>query len=381
MNNNNLEKEIKDLTNKLISIDTTKNENNAMNFIEDYIKFKYKNKLKYIKQDIWDNWRYNLIISNSNNPKILLAWHIDVVPVSSINQFIPYEKDWKIYWRWSVDMKSWIAIIISLIDDLLKNNIEFMFLFYCDEEYYFKGMSEFVSWFWNKIKPKLVIIPEPTDNKIIVWFRWIAEFDLTIKWKTVHAARKEIWNNAIIWISNFISDLEKYTKQKDLFWFDSSVNLAFLYWWFNQEWNIISRPSMVPDISKSTIEIRLWKNLSQREFEKFLFEYFKEKNLNILDYKMKFWFNPLLQNEIIKKYNNYWETVISNTFWYSDIQMIKEKIGWDCIQIWPGPFTKAHQEDEYVEIDSVLKARKIILNIILWYTLKKLFDSVSWRIV
>jgi hypothetical protein len=52
MNNNNLEKEIKDLTNKLISIDTTKNENNAMNFIEDYIKFKYKNKLKYIKQDI-----------------------------------------------------------------------------------------------------------------------------------------------------------------------------------------------------------------------------------------------------------------------------------------------------------------------------------------
>jgi acetylornithine deacetylase/succinyl-diaminopimelate desuccinylase-like protein len=52
------------------------------------------------------------------------------------------------------------------------------------------------------------------------------------------------------------------------------------------------------------------------------------------------------------------------TFGYSDVQFVKEYLGGDCLLIWPGPNEKSHQADEYVEIDSIKKAKAIIENIL-----------------
>ena len=78
-------------------------------------------------------------------PAILLAGHLDTVPVVDPDQLVPYEKEGRIYGRGAVDMKAGVTILLEMIPYLLKNNIPFMMLFYCDEEYNFLGMKKFIS--------------------------------------------------------------------------------------------------------------------------------------------------------------------------------------------------------------------------------------------
>jgi hypothetical protein len=62
-----------ELTKKLISFDSTQIENEAMQFIQDYVQNLYGDKLTYEKQEIGDKNRYNLIIKNTEQPDIILA--------------------------------------------------------------------------------------------------------------------------------------------------------------------------------------------------------------------------------------------------------------------------------------------------------------------
>jgi acetylornithine deacetylase/succinyl-diaminopimelate desuccinylase-like protein len=74
---------------KLISFNTTQNENAAMQYIEQYVKEKYGDAVVCKHQAIGDNNRYNLIIKNTDQPDIILAGHVDTVPELSKEQFIP----------------------------------------------------------------------------------------------------------------------------------------------------------------------------------------------------------------------------------------------------------------------------------------------------
>lgn len=363
----------------LISFDTTKSETECMIYIQNVLKEEFWDNIIFEKQDIWDNWRYNLILSNTNNPEILLAWHIDVVPVDNKDQFKPYIEWEKLYWRWSVDMKWGVAVLMDLLPDLINNNKKFWMLFYCDEEYYFKWMKKFTEEYNWKITPKIVIIPEPTDNKLLLSFRWCVECDISIEWKSAHAARKWEWISAIEEMMIFYKALENYIKKKDSnkLWFESSVNLAYIAWWYkNDQWEIINRANMVSNISNATFDIRIWNDLTQLEFENFCKDYFNEREkvinkqwinkwVTLLknDLKLRLW--PLLQKDIEEKYKNNRDLNPWTTFWYSDIQLIKEQIWWECIQVGPWPNEKCHQSDEYVEIPSLFKTKNQIIDL-LW---------------
>jgi succinyl-diaminopimelate desuccinylase len=330
-------------------------------YIFDYIYQKYWDTLNYITQDIGNCWRYNLIVTNCDIPDVILAWHVDTVPESDKKQFTPEIIGDRLYWRWAVDMKSGVAINIMMIDELLNQNIKFWNLFYCDEEYNFLWMKKFIKEYTWRINPKITIITEPTDEKLIVGFRGVAEFLLSLEWRTSHSAKKYLWINAINEFYEFEENFENFLRERDLFWFTSSVNIWWIHWWFNKGGEIIWKWNSVADTVNWMLEIRLWNDLSKQEFEKFLFSYFEKREVKILEYTMNFWLSPLLQRDIIGKYP--WSEICNN-FWYSDIQMIKENLWGDCILFWPGPNNKSHQSDEYVEIDSIYRVKDRILDII-----------------
>jgi hypothetical protein len=62
-----------ELTQKLISFDSTQIENEAMEYIQKYVQGRYGDKLMYEKQEIGDQDRYNLIIKNTDQPDVILA--------------------------------------------------------------------------------------------------------------------------------------------------------------------------------------------------------------------------------------------------------------------------------------------------------------------
>ncbi len=352
------------LTMKLIGFNTTQNENAAMQYIEQYVKEQYGDVLIYEHQAIGDTDRYNLIIKNTDQPDIILAGHVDTVPELSKEQFIPKIEGNKLYGRWAVDMKAGVAINIQLIDFMIKNNIQFRVLCYADEEYNFLWMKKFVETYEGKIAPKLTIVTEPTNTKIFTWFRGIAAINLEIKGKSVHSARKHLGINAIEEYVHFMDALEKFMQTKDKQWYQSLTNLAGMSWWIYKDGKIIRQDNIVPCVAKGKFSLRLGNDFTYQEFEIFMNYYFATQWIELIEIQKEIWYNPLIQSWLTEKYEKYGIVENGATFGYSDIQLIKETIGGDCLLIWPWPRQLAHQAEEYVDIDSIEKAKSIIQSII-----------------
>ncbi len=351
-----------DVIKKLIAIRSDGDETACMDFLYNYLSTLYKKKV-IIKKEYILKGRYNLIIQNSSDPKLLLAWHLDTVPISSIDQLLPITKDGKLYGRWSIDMKWWVGIIIDMIPTLLEKGIPFMILFYCDEEYNFLWMKSFTKNYIGKISPMLTIIPEATNLKIVTGFRWIAEYNISIKWKAAHAARSYEWISAIdvlCWCKDYL--LKKFSCY-DTGVFSTSINIWWISWWSIVEGELMQKWNVVADYCSALLDIRFWYALSQSTFDSALQTYCDEKWVIVESIQCNFRL-PNLSQDIRNLYSQFAPIDTGATFGYSDIQMIQEYIWWDCILCWPSPSNKSHKEDEYVQIDSLYKAKDIIESII-----------------
>jgi len=164
---------------------------------------------------------------------------------------------------------------------------------------------------------------------------------------------------------HFVNDLEKFFNSRE--WvFKSSVNLAGINWGLLNNWQIIWKWNQVPDYAEAMIEVRIWTNISQDEFENFVRKRFKNNWYVLEDFRINFYLDWLLQPDLVKKYEKFASVDEGNNFWYSDIAMIKKALpNSDCLLLWPWPKSKAHQEDEYVDIESLIDVREKIKKIVL----------------
>lgn len=108
--------------------------------------------------------RYNLLCLKGE-PKIILAAHIDTV-----KEALPIKiTRTKIFGRGSCDNKgSAAAMITAALEALKERQNDFALLFTVGEETIFDGVQKVKKFFQqHNIKPKLVIIGEPTDLKIV----------------------------------------------------------------------------------------------------------------------------------------------------------------------------------------------------------------------
>lgn len=360
------------------------NEKEINDYLLAYLQKKYSSRLNYIIDKIRPDWSYNLIVSNSSEPDLLLAWHMDTVPLTDNlltdnqehkhHKLIPREENWRIYWRWSVDMKWWVAINVELIDFLLENNIKFRNLFYCDEESgTFLWMNQFVKKYAWKIDPKLSIVTEPTDCEIRYSIRWVAAFEIEILWKTWHSSSKDNWKNAIDESTEFVKAMENFMISRDDENLKSLVNSAWIEWWMKQEvidkkskFIITKRDNMIADYCKLLFWVRIGNDVWKQEFMNFAREYLQNKWFEIGKFDCKMWYSALVQPHVVEKYKEFAKVTSWANFGFSDITLLKEKFNWDFLLIWPWPRSNAHKDDEYVDINSLDKATEIIKNIVLW---------------
>ncbi len=121
-----MDEDILELTKNLISLHTvSKNSGvnaDALAFIEHYLKDSHLFFKKYHKNGI-----YNLVISNkpvTNNFDLILHGHIDVIPATNPEDFIPRVGNGKLFGRGSMDMKGGLAALIVLMREIGKGNIQ-----------------------------------------------------------------------------------------------------------------------------------------------------------------------------------------------------------------------------------------------------------------
>ncbi len=203
------------LLKKLISIPSYVDEKNNEKEIGDFI-YKYLKQspfpFKVEKQKV-EGKRFNIIASDGAKPKLLLIAHMDTVEPRGWQKHNPFKgtvKGSKLYGLGSMDMKGGMAAILTALNEFKKTK-GLMVLFYCDEEYDFKGMKKFIKEY--KISPQLAVSAEPTNLKIWNGARGIIKVSFRVEGKTAPASRPDQGENVITGLVEAVKYLEKTLKK------------------------------------------------------------------------------------------------------------------------------------------------------------------------
>jgi len=268
-------------------------------------------------------------------------------------------------------MKGGTAALLHTLGSLKETRGLFI-LFDVDEEYYFKGMLEFLK--GNKAKPELCVFPEP-GLKIGNGHRGLIEVNFKVRGKTAHAARPDLGKNAILGASHAVDHLMAMLQNYDHPSLGkSSCNLAWLKGGIDQgDGEIGCRANKIPDLAEAVLDIRpaqteLRANTVLDILEKALEDdgYQLEESHTALDFGSLF-IPPndlgMFENIVRKTLEKVEYEKISEGG-YGEGQLLNERFGTTCVYFGPGPKEMAHQVDEFVSITELQQAAKIYQDLI-----------------
>ncbi len=379
----------KNLLKNLITIpsylDKKTNESKIAEFLFNYFEQNLP-WMELIKQPVEGN-RFNLLCRSSKNPKLFFISHMDtVLPVGNTkNRLTPKEDNGKLFGLGSVDMKAGLAASIASVEAAgPKEGVAL--LFDCGEEYYFKGINKFIKavqesnlGFSDDWKPEITIFPEPSNLKISNGCRGVLEIELTVKGKTCHAGRPEAGVNAVIESVKLIENLKEKIQYGDIAKLGSTtVNLANMEGGLLLDGKITVRPNAVPDISKFILDIRTANpKLTAEKAIDLIKEISKNCRVEIIDSKIRLNYSPYYLSEStdspgLSSLEDAIKKVIGKVKYqkdisqsgYGEIALVGSLLKWNTVNFGPMPKEKAHQVDEYVDIDSFYKTIEIYSELI-----------------
>lgn len=202
-----IQKELLEETIKLCTIPSLSSDNKEINACIQYIAQQFE---QYTHAHCIHYEHANspsLIIQNHTGKEsdIILNWHIDVVPPSQEDQFVPTQKKNRLYARGAGDMKAWIAIIVKIMHMILQNNYtdkKISCIITSDEEIGgFNGAQKIAqAWYTAPI----VLIPDGGSTEEIVHSqKGIFMAKIEAKGVSCHSSRPRLGENALHNIVNY----------------------------------------------------------------------------------------------------------------------------------------------------------------------------------
>lgn len=147
---------------------------------------------------------------------IVLSGHTDVVPVEGqawdTDPFSLVEKEGKLYGRGTTDMKSFSAIALSKIPDMLAQPLHrpiHLALSY-DEEIGCIGVRPLIQDICDKFpKPEIVLVGEPTNMTVVNAHKSIHAFHTIITGHEAHSSMTHLGVNAVQVAGEFITEVNR----------------------------------------------------------------------------------------------------------------------------------------------------------------------------
>ena len=196
----------REMIERLIAFDTTSRDSNLalIEFVSKYLKGLGLNPRLIPNAE---GTKANLLVTIGPDIPggIILSGHTDVVPVDDqpwdTDPFKVVEKDGKLFGRGTSDMKSFSAIALALLPELLQRNVKIpihIALSY-DEEVGCLGVRPMIEDIVRTVpKPKLAIIGEPTDMKVVNAHKGIRSFRTTVTGREAHSSQTHKGVNAVM---------------------------------------------------------------------------------------------------------------------------------------------------------------------------------------
>ena len=202
---------------RLVSFDTTSRDSNLklIDFVVSYLR---GHGLEPVLIPNEDGSKANLLVTIGPDAPggIILSGHTDVVPVDDqpwdTDPFEVVEKDGKLFGRGTSDMKSFSAVALALVPDMIRRGVKtpvHIALSY-DEEVGCLGVRPMIAQIVRTLpKPKLAIIGEPTEMKVVNAHKGIRSFRTTVTGREAHSSQTHKGVNAVMVAAKLIVFLDR----------------------------------------------------------------------------------------------------------------------------------------------------------------------------
>lgn len=345
------------LTAELISFKTTADKPEALaeaiDYIEDYLSGTPLKVRKFER----NNKPSLLITLTEGNPEILLNGHLDVVP-GKAEQFTAEVRNGKIFGRGALDMKSGLAVLLVLMEDLAKNGLKKSvgLSIVSDEEIGGKDGTGYL--IEQGVKPKFFLSAEPTDLKIGNEARGIIWLKIEAFGKSAHASTPWLGDNANIKIIRALNLINEHFP-----------NPKFEEWVTTRNISVIKggeATNKVPDNAEAFIDIRYVPSDDSTKIINQIKELASDCEIEVQNLEPPAFADPddlylkLLKNslessnirpEFLKKY------AASDARYYT-------KVGIPAVVFGPSG-SGQHSDNEFVDIDSLEKLFFVLKTFIL----------------
>jgi len=369
----------------LISFDTTSYKSNldVIKYIEKYLDgYNIKSQLIYDSSGKKANL-YATIGSNKNEG-IMLSGHTDVVPAISNNwncdPFDLTEKDNKLFGRGTADMKSFIALTLSRIPQMINSKLSksIHLAFSYDEEVGCVGVHRLIDLLKNTtFKPTLCIVGEPTNMEVVIGHKGKCGQQVEIKGLACHSGQAPLGVNAINYASrliSFISDIAEEKEKKGPFDYDYEIPYTTLHTGVISGGTVVN---IVPELCNFEFEIRYLKEDNPKDLIKKIKAYANEflipemnkisQNTGI-NFKEKISYPGLLIDKnselvkFVKKLLN--EDKHKKVIFGTEGGLFQEKLKIPTVVCGPGSIDQAHKSNEYITYNQIRKGGDFIDSLI-----------------
>jgi succinyl-diaminopimelate desuccinylase len=344
------------------------------------IKESIKSSVKKIKLKIEHDDGNNLLLCLNPESKspytLLLAGHIDTVPISNEKQILAEIKHSNtapiMYGRGSVDMKAGLSAMLKLASDFDRGLLNFKYktklLFYSGEEGPLpNGLSHVLD--SGKLHDvSACIIPEPTASQFAIACMGAITLELMTKGKAAHSAWPEKGSNAVYNSINLIEKIKNFGIKK------ARLNGMEYFETMNITKIRTENPhNVIPDKTFLTINYRFSPDKTKEEAIEHLFNYLNMskgdiKNIKIIDTSPSSHIANLKDNffdkEIFQSKDKELQKIIFQA--WSDIAQLNQK-GIPAVNYGPGNISHAHMDDEQINLKDLKKYYEEFKNIICKY--------------
>lgn len=369
----------------LIAFDSTSYRSNLdlIYFIRDYLaEYDIKSVLVFNHEKTKAN--LYATIGPQDKPGVMLSGHTDVVPVKGQNwssdPFIVEEKDDALFGRGTADMKSFIAIALAYVPQILEAKLTtpVHLAFSYDEEIGCVGVRRLLDMMQDMpIKPAMCIVGEPTSMQVVNAHKGKLAQLVRVTGLEAHSSLPHIGVNAVDYAAELIVFIRKLAKELEQ---TGPYEEGFEVTHTTIHTGIIKGGvalNIVPNLCELKFEIR---NIPKQDPEPLLgriIEYAKiklEPEMKVIDENCGFEFEhssgyPGMFTAPNEEVVNFVKTLtvvdgIKKVSFGTEGGLFTQQLGIPTVICGPGNIEQAHKPDEFIQLDQIEQMEHFMLRLI-----------------
>ena len=296
--------------------------------------------------------------------RILLAPHLDTVPVAHESQFSPVEKNGRIYGRGACDTKGSVASMLCALMTMAQHQnrpsqTEIVFAGLVDEE---DGQTGSRALAGSGFKADLAIVGEPTECKIVTAHKGSLWLRLETHGKAAHGSRPEFGKNAVHEMARVVDLLQtsyvaQLRRKRHPLLGRASVSVGTILGG--------TQANIVPDQCAITIDRRTLPGETERSVHLEMQKLLRQKKLSAVitnskpvsclaletDFKL-----PIVQQFFLTT----GQTIPLGVDYFCDAAVLSPA-GIPSVVFGPGNIAQAHTSDEWISVKSLEQSTAMLV--------------------